>query len=48
MPSGRDAKEVAKWYGKNDDGQFLPEGLYLYVIEVENEVVCDGTVVIAR
>ena len=48
VPSGRDAKEVAKWYGKNDDGQFLPEGLYLYVIEVENEVVCDGTVVIAR
>ncbi len=48
VPGGREAKEKARWFGKNDDGEPLPQGLYLYVIEVGGEVVCNGTAVIAR
>jgi len=36
------------WYGKSNSGELLPEGIYLYVIERQGQVVCNGTVVIAR
>ncbi len=36
------------WDGRGTDGKLLPEGLYIYLIIKEGEVVCNGTVVLAR
>ena len=36
------------WDGKDSSGETLQPGLYLYVILVDGEVVCSGTVVLAR
>ena len=36
------------WNGCDLSGKPLPEGLYIYVVQVNDEVVCNGTVVIAR
>ncbi|MCD6418346.1 gliding motility-associated C-terminal domain-containing protein [bacterium] len=47
VPAGS-PKDAARWYGYDDDGNELKEGLYLYAIEVEGTIVCDGTVTIAR
>ncbi|MCD6418019.1 gliding motility-associated C-terminal domain-containing protein [bacterium] len=48
VPAGLSAKQHARWDGRDDNGNPLPEGIYLYTIEVFGEVVCDGSVVIAR
>ncbi len=48
VPTGTAAKSAARWDGRDDSGNSLTEGLYLYTIECEEEIVCDGTVVIAR
>ncbi len=48
VPTGFGAKEAARWYGVDDDGNLVPVGLYLYVIEVGGEVVCEGTITVAR
>ncbi len=48
VPTGGGAKESARWYGFDDDGNLVPVGLYLYVIEVGGEIVCEGTVTVAR
>ncbi len=45
---GDGAKISARWFGKNMTGKYLPQGIYLYVIEVDGEIVCEGTVTIAR
>ena len=36
------------WAGRDNNGQLLAEGLYLYVIKQDGNVICNGTVVLAR
>ena len=48
VPIGEGAKEIARWDGRDNSGKNLPQGLYLYTIEVNGEIVCNGTVTIAR
>jgi len=36
------------WDGRDDDGNFVPQGVYVYVIVVDGEAVCNGTVSVAR
>ncbi len=48
VPAGFSAKRVARWDGTDSSGRPVPPGLYLYVIEVGGEVVCEGTVTVAR
>ncbi len=48
VPAGAAAKSAARWDGRDNSGNSLTEGLYLYTIECEGEIVCDGSVVIAR
>ena len=37
-----------KWDGRDDQGDFVPQGVYVYVIVVGGEAVCNGTVSVAR
>jgi len=48
VPSGEIAKECARWSGLDTDGNPMPQGLYIYLIETSGEIVCEGTVTIAR
>jgi len=48
VPQGDDAKISARWFGRNMNGKSVPQGIYLYVIEVDGEIVCDGTITVAR
>ncbi len=48
VPAGENAKLSARWDGTDTRGTPLTEGVYLYVIEVEGEIVCEGTITIAR
>ena len=36
------------WNGRDNNGNPLPEGLYIWLIISNNEVVCNGTVVLAK
>ncbi|MCD6418420.1 gliding motility-associated C-terminal domain-containing protein [bacterium] len=44
--SGEQYKRI--WDGTDISGNPLPQGLYMYIIMVDGEIVCSGTVVIAR
>ncbi len=48
VPAGPGAKEAARWDGTDKNGNAVCEGLYIYVIEVDGEIVCEGTVTVAR
>jgi len=48
VPDGFGAKLDAQWNGKDDDGNSLPQGLYIWIIEANGEIICEGTVTIAR
>ena len=48
VPASDRAKEEARWNGNGKDGKPLPVGLYVYIIVVDGEVICEGTVTIAR
>ncbi len=45
---GSKAKYDAQWDGTDKHGNLLPEGLYIYLIIVDDNIVCEGTVTIAR
>ena len=47
VPAGLSAKQHARWDGTDDGGNPVPEGVYIYTIEVAGEVVCEGTVTVA-
>jgi hypothetical protein len=36
------------WNGNDDDGNLLPQGLYLYIIKLDDEIVCNGTITLIR
>ncbi|MFP4459706.1 MAG: hypothetical protein ACLFSQ_08985 [Candidatus Zixiibacteriota bacterium] len=42
------ARENARWHGNDNGGNPQKQGLYLYVIEVDGEIVCNGTITLAR
>jgi len=46
--SGFDDVASRRWDGTDPQGSPLAPGLYIYVIIVDGEVVCSGTVVLAR
>jgi len=48
VPTGLSAKQHARWDGTDDGGNPVPEGVYIYTIEVAGEVVCEGTITVAR
>ena len=48
VPAGLSAKQHARWDGTDDGGNPVPEGVYIYTIEVAGEVVCEGTITVAR
>jgi len=47
VPFGGDAIIKAIWDGTDMDGNPVLPGVYLYVIEVDGEIVCTGTVTVA-
>lgn len=36
------------WDGHDSDGKPCPDGIYIYVIQVDGKMVCNGTVILAR
>ena len=48
VPAGAEAKSAARWDGRDENRRSLPQGLYLYVIESDGEVLCNGTITLAR
>jgi len=48
VPPGFAAVKYSYWDGTDDDGNPLPQGLYIYTIEVSDEAVCSGSVTIAK
>ncbi len=36
------------WDGKDDDDEPLPEGLYIYIIQRDGKVICNGTVTLGK
>jgi gliding motility-associated-like protein len=48
VPKGLDCKENARWDGTDRDGNSLPQGVYIYLIKIDGEIICQGTVSIAR
>ncbi|HDG67975.1 MAG TPA: hypothetical protein ENG11_02375, partial [candidate division Zixibacteria bacterium] len=51
VPAGLSVSETlerARWDGTDSNGDKVPQGVYMYVIISEGEVVCEGTVTVAR
>jgi len=36
------------WNGRDDNGNVVPQGIYIYIISVDGEVVCNGTISVMR
>jgi len=45
---GRNCKIASRWDGTDKNNRSLSNGVYIYVIEVNGEIVCEGTITIAR
>ena len=39
---------TALWDGMNDDGDKLPPGIYIYVVSRDGNILCKGTIALAR
>ncbi len=48
VPISPEANDYARWRGLDKNNNPLPQGIYIYVIESNGEIVCEGTVIIAR
>jgi len=48
IPGDYRGKQFARWLGDDNHSRPLPQGVYIYVIESGGEIVCEGTVTIAR
>jgi len=48
IPIGGESKQNACWSGRDSNNNPLRQGLYIYLIESGGEIVCEGTVTIAR
>jgi gliding motility-associated-like protein len=49
--NGRKVKEIIgdnRWYGKNDDGEDLSSGIYLYIVKIGGIIKANGTVTLVR
>jgi gliding motility-associated-like protein len=45
---GSSASIQARWYGTDDKGLAMPPGIYLYIIEIDEQIVCSGSLTLAR
>ncbi len=36
------------WYGRDNQNKNLTNGVYIYIIKVDDDIVCNGTIIIAR
>ncbi len=36
------------WDGRDKSGHILPQGVYIYIVKVRGEFVCNGTIILAR
>ena len=48
VPAGNYASNYSMWDGKDSNSFPVPQGIYFYVIIVDGEVVCNGTITVAR
>ncbi len=51
VPAGQgvaETRRLARWDGTDSNGNRVHQGVYMYVIVVDGEVVCEGTVTVAR
>lgn len=46
VPAGK--LEAAAWDGKDDNGKACPGGVYVYMIEVNGEYICSGSITLIR
>jgi gliding motility-associated-like protein len=48
VPVCDNAAKYSTWDGLDDNGCSLPPGIYIYLIDSNGQIVCNGTVTIAR
>jgi len=48
VSKGISASTQARWYGTDDKGLAMPPGIYLYIIEIDEQIVCSGSLTLAR
>ena len=48
VPAGGYAFNYSVWDGTDTEGKPVPQGIYFYIIVVDGEVICNGTVTVAR
>ncbi|MBN2542399.1 hypothetical protein JXI42_05990, partial [bacterium] len=42
------SKGTITWDGKDSEGNAVNNGVYIYIIEADGRIVCNGTVYVAR